>query len=315
MWLFPDYPHLKDALIMRNALFPYLYSEARAAFDTGIAALHPLYYEWPEVEECYTVAGQYLLGGSRLLVAPITAAAPVGRDGHPGAAIKSVWLPPGSSSNWNGSSVAAGPGWLPPLPYALGDIPFFAAAGALLPLKTMESVDTGAGPPNPLVWVAFPPRAAPFTSAPYALYEDDGVSLNYAASTGGAAAAAAAVHATLTTAAWALDGAGRASLKVEPQAGGFSRARSNRTHWLQLRGRSAPPAGQPPTAVTVNGASVPQCGGGGLPPHASDPACWWSVFAANHSLAAPEGSFMVSTGPVEVSAATIVEVCCAAVPL
>ena len=304
IWLFPYYQHLKDALVMRNALFPYLYSEARATYDSGVAALHPMYYEWPEVEESYSVAGQYLLGGSRVLVAPITAAAPLGADGRPGAAIKSVWLPPGAWSAWNGTAVAAGPAWLPPAAYGLGDVPVFATAGALLPLKTMDSVDTGAGPPDPLVWAAFPPAAAPFISAPYALYEDDGASLDYAAS--------GSASSTLTAAAWALDSAGRASLEVQPRAGaGFAGARSIRTHWLQLRGRAAPPAGQPPAAVAVNGASVPACSGG-APPAASDPACWWRVAAANHSLAAPEGSLVVSTGPLAVSAAATVEVCCAA---
>jgi len=27
---------------------PYIYTEARRTFDTGVAYFHPLYYDWPE---------------------------------------------------------------------------------------------------------------------------------------------------------------------------------------------------------------------------------------------------------------------------
>ena len=38
----------------RYAMLPYIYTEARRTYDTGVAFLHPLYYDWPEANEAYT---------------------------------------------------------------------------------------------------------------------------------------------------------------------------------------------------------------------------------------------------------------------
>ena len=78
-------------MIFRNALGPYLYTAARHTYDNAVAAVHPLYYDWPELPQAYPgtddpahtnpaksneTAGyatkQYLLGES-IMVAPITA--------------------------------------------------------------------------------------------------------------------------------------------------------------------------------------------------------------------------------------------------
>eukprot|EP01043_Picozoa_sp_COSAG02_P045980 COSAG02_NODE_4258_length_5577_cov_35.451625_5_plen_432_part_01 len=82
---------MKSAMIFRNALGPYLYTAGRHAYDYAVAAVHPLYYDWPELSEAYAgtndpahtnpaesnstggfATEQYMLGES-IMVAPITA--------------------------------------------------------------------------------------------------------------------------------------------------------------------------------------------------------------------------------------------------
>jgi alpha-glucosidase (family GH31 glycosyl hydrolase) len=57
-------------LELRYALIPYLYTESRRTYDTGVAFLRPLYYDWPEAPEAYRAESQYMFGES-MMVAPI----------------------------------------------------------------------------------------------------------------------------------------------------------------------------------------------------------------------------------------------------
>ena len=50
IWAYPE-PYsgiLRAAFQLRYAIQPYVYTEARKTYDTGVAFLHPLYYDWPE---------------------------------------------------------------------------------------------------------------------------------------------------------------------------------------------------------------------------------------------------------------------------
>jgi alpha-glucosidase len=276
--MFPYFEQMRDAMRLRNALGPYIYSEARAFYDTGVAVVHPLYYDFPHDEALYgpgeaggaaTVADSEYAFGSAVLAAPITAMANVPNGTLNTPISRSVYLPSGSWSNWNGSAVTAGPATVT-ADYGVGDIPLFARAGALLPLKTMASV-TG-NFPDPLVWVAFPGAAA----GVYTLYEDDGDSDAYQGGefvTTAAAVAAAAGSLTLTVSAASVAGA---------LPDGFPQARG---HVLQVRGVAA--AGRAVAGVTANGVAVPP--GAGVP--------GWAVVAeAEHSLAAPAGALVVAAG-------------------
>jgi alpha-glucosidase (family GH31 glycosyl hydrolase) len=58
---------------LRAALGPYLYTEARRAYDTGLIVTHPLYYDWPEDDAVYAAGhelGEYSFG-------PVVLASPV----------------------------------------------------------------------------------------------------------------------------------------------------------------------------------------------------------------------------------------------
>ena len=79
LWAYPDayFSVMRDAYRLRYALIPYIYTEARKAFDTGISICRPMYYEHPGAEEAYAATGQYMFGDA-MIVAPI--ATPVDAD-------------------------------------------------------------------------------------------------------------------------------------------------------------------------------------------------------------------------------------------
>lgn len=276
--MFPYFAEMRDGLVLRNALGPYFYTAARAFFDTGVAPVHPIYYENASDPTLYTpaVVERQFMHGDRILAAPVTTMV-----GVPNGTLASwpVYLPAGTWSNWNGTNTWEGPAVVD-LPYALGDVPLFVRGG-ILPLKTMASV-TGNYPD--LVWALFPGAAA----GNFSLYEDDGDSSAYE---GG--------EFCTTTAVFSGDpGKQGAALRVTISAAvaagalppGFPEARA---HELQVRGLR----GQVPTAVTVNGADVPK--GEGTP--------GWG-FAEAHSLAQPEGALLVRAGVQSSWADTLVEV-------
>ncbi len=279
IWMFPYFEEMRDAMYLRNALGPYLYTAARAFFDTGVAPVHPLYYEDAADATLFTpaVAEREYMHGDRILAAPITT-----MTGAPNGTLASwpVYLPAGTWSNWNGTQTWDGPATVD-LPYALQDVPLFVRGG-ILPLKTMASV--AGNFPDPLVWALFPGGG---NTSRFTLYEDDGDSDAYQ---GGE---------FVTTAATLIGDPGkRASLRLTIGAAasagalpaGFPQVRA---HELQVRGLR----GQAPAAVTANGAAVPA--GEGTP--------GWS-FAAGHSLAQPEGALLVRVGPQSSWAETVVEV-------
>ena len=96
IWAYPiQYANaMRDAFSLRYQLVPYLYTAARNTYDSGIAMLRPLYYDYPEAQEAYdyTRAGEYLFGPD-MVVSPV--AAPLSPDTL--LAARTVWLPPALS--------------------------------------------------------------------------------------------------------------------------------------------------------------------------------------------------------------------------
>ena len=72
IWAYPE-PFssiLRATFQLRYAMQPYIYTEARRTYDTGIAFLRPLYYDWPEANEAYDNKNEYLFG-DEMVVAPV----------------------------------------------------------------------------------------------------------------------------------------------------------------------------------------------------------------------------------------------------
>jgi alpha-glucosidase len=274
IWMFPyHFEQMRDAMQLRNALGPYLYTEARAFFDTAVAPVHPLYYEEPRNAALYALAvvERVFMHGDRLLAAPITT-----MTGDPNGTLPwELYLPatggpPGSQwSNWNGSATYdRGP--LEGGVFGLGDIPLFVRGG-VLPLKTMASV--AGNFPDPLVWALFPGSAA----GGYTLYEDDGDSDAYR----GGEYVTQAVNFTRTGDSITLTASPAASSGALPP--GFPSARGL---VVQVRGMAVAPR-----QVQVNGLAVPEAAEGVSPG-------WYLVGGGGgHSpLLLPQGTLVVSAG-------------------
>jgi len=82
---------------------PYLYTEARRTFDTGVAFLRPL-YTTSRGSEAYTTKNEYLFG-ENMLVAPVVH--PVSAE--TGLATEPLWLPAGDWIEWSSGSVSMAP--------------------------------------------------------------------------------------------------------------------------------------------------------------------------------------------------------------
>jgi alpha-glucosidase len=169
IWAYPlrYYEVMRQAVLQRYAMIPYIYTAARQAYDTGISLMRPMYYDYPEAAEAYQYAGQYMFGDS-LLVAPITT--PL--DPLHQLSKKAVWVPEGEWVEWSTGSHYKGPRAIE-RNYALDEVPVFLKAGAILPMQPKMKF-SNEKPVDPLI-LAILPGGRSSTR----LYEDAGNSLGY----------------------------------------------------------------------------------------------------------------------------------------
>ncbi len=74
IWAYPE-PYsdiMRGVYHLRYAVLPYIYTEGRRTYDTGVAFLHPLYYDWPEAPEAYSNKEEYVFGVN-MIVSPVVA--------------------------------------------------------------------------------------------------------------------------------------------------------------------------------------------------------------------------------------------------
>lgn len=156
---------VKSAIELKYQLFPYLYSYAREAFDTGVPIMRAAFLEYPNDEKAVDADEQFFFG-KELLVAPVV---------EKGASTKRVYLPEGE---WilfeNGATRYKGGGWIE-LPVRLETIPLFVKAGSIIPMMpVMQYIHEREN--HPITLKAFPKINS---TATFTLYEDDGVSNDY----------------------------------------------------------------------------------------------------------------------------------------
>jgi alpha-glucosidase (family GH31 glycosyl hydrolase) len=129
----------RDAMQLRHALVPYLYSMAWRDHTEGAALIRPMYHEHPSEEAAYGCPGQYYFG-SELVAAPfVTPADPDTRVSR-----QVVWLPPGSWTDLLTGEVY-GEGWHA-VYGGLDSTPVFARAGAIVPLAPRSGTSDLANP-------------------------------------------------------------------------------------------------------------------------------------------------------------------------
>ncbi|HKD47761.1 MAG TPA: TIM-barrel domain-containing protein, partial [Rhizomicrobium sp.] len=235
VWAYPE-PYsqiLRQAFQLRYAMQPYLYTEARRTYDTGVAFLHPLYYDWPEAPKAYVSKGEYMFG-DEMLVAPVVAP----MDKITGLASEDVWLPPGDWIEQPTGKHLAG-GTTVKRSFSIDQIPVYVKAGAIVPMQPPMQY-TGQKPVDPLIVNVWPLK--PGAQSTYAVYEDSGASVAYQQGV----FARTPVNATQTD----------DTLRVEigPLEGSYPGMPRTRGYELRL------PADWPPERVTVNGVSVNEAG-------------------------------------------------------
>lgn len=190
----------------RIALFPYLYSENHRTRTTGVALLHPLYYDTPDLDKSYTVPSEYFFGPSMIvqpIVAPIVGAKSI---------TTRTWLPPGVWFDWRGqdaydSGVA---GLDVSAEYMIHDIPIFVRAGAVVPMRTSASLKTTLAFSDPLVWGIWGADSPLVSGGNATVVEDDGATLGFEAG-----------HVATTAMEWSRGENGALSLSVHPTSGSF----------------------------------------------------------------------------------------------
>jgi hypothetical protein len=214
-WAFEDAEVLRvlrDALQLRHAFVPYLYTMAYRAHCNSLPLIQPMYYEFPENEEAYHCPLQYLFG-SELVAAPFVTPA----DADTGLSRQVVWLPEGDWYHFFTGEHFAGDRWHA-VYGRLADIPLFARAGAIVPMGPCVGWG-GVGNPTELQVHVFAGADHTFT-----LYEDYGETNDYGDG-----------QTCLTTFAQQWDG-NRLEFTIETPANGAPFIPAHRAYSLHLHG-------------------------------------------------------------------------------
>ncbi len=306
IWKFEwsSYEVMKAYFRFRARLVPYLSEAWRGAYETGVVPVHPLYYDFPEVEGAYSEGAlhQYKFG-ERMWVAPITAPAPA-EPGAAGLAPTTIWFPPGPWIEWFSWQAHSAPegGAAYERRFTLEETPIFSRPGTLVPLRTLDGTRGGVGtavdvPDALTLWVlpvgpaaelgaGLPPLA--FSAR---VYDDDGVSTAYAE--------AGAFAETRVECKWVRSaGKGGAAdadavdCAVAPPGGKLFAEFPQRRSWtLRFIGT------WPPAAVALNGKSLP-LEGVAAPDAWGDGAAWPADGSPAWAYAGYQAATWVHTGPL-----------------
>jgi alpha-glucosidase (family GH31 glycosyl hydrolase) len=190
----------RAAMQARSALLPYIYTQHRIAYDTGVSILRPMYYHFPEADMAYAANQdgafpQYFFGPSMFIspvVRPAQVRAPVtlGFANASGVTTTDVWVPPGEwfeESTGAMHTGAAGKGTVVSRTYNIDEIPVFVKAGAVVarhPMSTVhrEPVGRSSRANERLEFTIYPTSASGATGSS-TVYEDDGSSTDYSLGT------------------------------------------------------------------------------------------------------------------------------------
>jgi alpha-D-xyloside xylohydrolase len=126
IWSFGEeiYSILKHLIEIREKIRPYIMEQMNLASETGCPLMRPLFFDYPDEQECYTVEDEYLFGPD-IIVAPVV---------HSGARKRSVYLPEGAAwvNGWSGEYIPSGAWVTADAP--LETVPVFLREGSTLDL-------------------------------------------------------------------------------------------------------------------------------------------------------------------------------------
>lgn len=149
------------ALRERHALIPYLYSMNYRTHKDAIALCEPMYYEYPETPEAYSVKNQFFFG-SELIVAPITSKL----NKNTNLASVKVWLPKGRWTDIYTGAIYEGEQMLT-MYRGIESIPVLAKEGAIIPMATDDKTNDCSNPKDMTLRIYRGNNT-------FRLYEDDG---------------------------------------------------------------------------------------------------------------------------------------------
>ncbi|MBQ5752942.1 MAG: DUF5110 domain-containing protein [Alistipes sp.] len=226
IWQFPAYMFMmREAIRLRYDLAPYIYNAARQTYDTGVSICRPMYYDYPESEEAYEAKEQYMFGDD---VLASVVCSPVNKV--TGIAERKVWFPEGAWYDMSSGEMIEG-GQTLTLDYTLAENPYFARAGAIIPMNP-RSVKNLQDECSTLVLALVPGGDGETT-----LYEDDGESKYYDEQY-------AVTHIAKRTE------ANKIVVRIAPREGAFKGAMAERRYELRFL------AQMPPVKVMVNGVEL-----------------------------------------------------------
>ncbi|MBR1517066.1 MAG: DUF5110 domain-containing protein [Bacteroidales bacterium] len=230
IWSYPThYQPMKDAIELRYALSPYIYTAARQAYDSGIGICRPLYYSHPESDEAYRYNEEYMFGDFILATAVCQPA-----DSTSGLAVRQMWFPKGCDWYDMAKHTMRKGGTLQTLRYAIDENPWFVKAGSIIPLAVEGTQDLQQHTDQLRLLVVPGSGHASFT-----LYEDDESTQAYTAS--------AFAFTTIEK----NDRKGSVSLVVHPRQGYYDNALPTRRLTIELEGWQ-----QHPRSVYLNGVRI-----------------------------------------------------------
>ncbi|WP_449429163.1 TIM-barrel domain-containing protein [Rhodanobacter umsongensis] len=155
-----------NAIRLRYALIPYIYSYEYQRRVSGVGLVRPLLFDWPHDPQVRNDIGAWMFG-DYLLVSPVV---------EPGQASKDVYLPAGRWTDWFSGKTYQG-GRTVHLAIdsrTWSDIPLFIRDGAIIPIQPAEDY-VGQHPLTQLDVEVFP--AAQRSTFDY--YDDDGDTYDY----------------------------------------------------------------------------------------------------------------------------------------
>ncbi len=153
----------RETINLRYTLLPYIYNVMYQASATGMPAMRPMMFEYPDDASFTSTADQFMFG-DELLIAPVLS---------PGVKEKTVRLPQGTwFSFWTNQKYQGGNEITVDAP--LNRIPIFVKAGAIIPTQQVVQ-STSQAPIDPLTLLVYPSQLQ--STSEY--YEDDGVSFEY----------------------------------------------------------------------------------------------------------------------------------------
>lgn len=150
----------KQWLCFRHRLIPYIYTMDYRNHKDGIALCEPMYYSYPNTEEAFNVANQYMFG-SELMICPITSKA----SKKTNFGTVKAWIPEGKYTDIFTMQSYTGPKEIE-LSREIYSIPVLAKEGAILPLSN-DKGNTCGNPEQLEIWVFNGNNS-------FTLYEDNG---------------------------------------------------------------------------------------------------------------------------------------------